>query len=99
VRIWKKFIVPGLAALAIAFLGAAGASGVDEMATARIEQPASTVSVAANGQQPWRHLILLGLAEGSLPGGLPYDELQEERHEEHYQEAAVRLGGVRYRTS
>jgi hypothetical protein len=87
-RMWKKFIVPGIAALALALLGAAGASGIDEMASARITPPASAaVPAASDGQPPLRHLILLGLDKGSLPGGLPYDELREERYEEDYQEA------------
>lgn len=91
-RIWKKFVVPGMAAMAIVLLGAAGASGIDEMASARIAPPASgTAAAAADGQPPLRHLILLGLANGSLPGGLPYDELREEKYEENYQEATVRL--------
>jgi hypothetical protein len=88
VRLWEKIVVPGIAAMAIALLGAAGASGVDEMASARIEHPASApVAATAGGQPPLRHLILLGLAKGSLPGGLPHDELREEKYEESYQEA------------
>ncbi|WP_426978194.1 hypothetical protein ACQCSU_02995 [Pseudarthrobacter sp. O4] len=85
---WNKFLVPGLAVMAIALLGAAGASGIDEMASARITQPApAAAAAAADGRPPLRHLILLGLDKGSLPGGLPYDELREERYEENYQEA------------
>jgi hypothetical protein len=85
---WNKFLVPGLAAMAIALLGAAGASGIDEMASARIAQPAPAAAAAsADGQAPLRHLILLGLDKGSLPGGPPPDELREERYEETYQEA------------
>lgn len=88
-------MVPGLAAMAIALLGAAGASGLDEMASARIVHPASAaVAAAPDGQPPLRHLILLGLAKGSLPGGLPHDELREEKNEENYQEATVRLDGA-----
>jgi hypothetical protein len=89
-RIWKEIIVPGIAAMAIVLLGAAGASGIDEMASARIEHPASAPAYATtDGQPPLRHLILLGLAKGSLPGGLPHDELREEKYEENYQEATV----------
>jgi hypothetical protein len=91
-RMWTKFMVPRIAAVAVVVLGAAGATGIDEMASARIEQPAPvTVAAARAGQPPLRHLVLLGLAEGSLPGGLPYDELREEKYEESYQEATVRL--------
>jgi hypothetical protein len=87
-EIWNKFLVPGLAATAIALLGAAGASGIDEMASARITHPAPAAAAAtADGQPPLRHLILLGLDKGSLPGGPPHDELREERYEENYQEA------------
>jgi hypothetical protein len=89
-RIWTKFMVPGIATMAIVLIGAAGATGIDEMASARIEQPAPvTVAAAPDGQPPLRHLVLLGLAEGSLPGGLPYDELRDEKYEESYQEATV----------
>jgi hypothetical protein len=35
-RIWTAFMVPGIAAMAILLLGGSGASGIDEMATARI---------------------------------------------------------------
>jgi hypothetical protein len=91
-RIWTKFMVPGIATMAIVLIGAAGAAGIDEMASARIEQPSPvTVAAATDGQPPLRHLVLLGLAEGSLPGGLPYDELREEKYEESYQEATVGL--------
>ncbi len=85
-EMWNKFVVPGLAATAIALLGAAGASGIDEMASARITHPAPAAA-AADGQPPLRHLILLGLDKGSLPGGPPHDELREEKYEENYQEA------------
>jgi hypothetical protein len=94
-RFWTKIIAPGIAAVAVAFLGAAAASGIDEMANARIGQPAPiTAAAAADGQPPLRHLILLGLAESSLPGGLPYDELRDEKYEESYQEATVRFDSV-----
>lgn len=90
-RIWTKFMVPCIAAMAIGLIGAAGASGLDEMANARIEHPAPVaVAVAADGQPPLHQLVLLGLAAGSLPGGLPYDELQAENDGESYQEATVR---------
>ena len=84
-EMWNRFLVPGLAATAIALLGAAGASGIDEMAGARITHPAPVAAAAAaDGQPPLRHLILLGLDKGSLPGGPPHDELREERYEENY---------------
>ncbi|MEV8149091.1 hypothetical protein AB0O52_13265 [Arthrobacter sp. NPDC080073] len=77
-----------MAALAVVLLGAAGASGVDRMAAANISAPASIGSSvpAADGQPPLRRLVLRGLAEGSLPGGLPYDELREEAYNEKHQE-------------
>jgi hypothetical protein len=65
-RIWTKIMVPGIAAVAVILLGAAGASGIDEMANARIGQPAPIAAAAvADGQPPLRHLVLLGLAEGA----------------------------------
>jgi hypothetical protein len=86
--LWRKRIVPGLAALAAVLLIAAGAAGVDQMANIRISSPALVTipTVTAGGQPPLRHLILRGLAEGSLPGGLPYDEAPEEEYDENYQE-------------
>lgn len=88
-------MVPGIAAVAVVLLGAAGSSGIDEMANARIGHPAPiTTAAAADGQPPLRHLVLLGLAKGSLPGGIPYDELRDENYEESYQEATVRLDSV-----
>ena len=93
-RIWTKIVVPGIAAVAVVLLGAAGASGIDEMANARIGQTApSSAAAATDGQPPLRHLVLLGLAEGSLPGGFPYDELRDEADEVSYQEATVRSDG------
>ncbi|MGM7774863.1 hypothetical protein ACSVHC_02430 [Arthrobacter sp. KNU-44] len=73
-----------MAALAVVLLGAAGASGVDRMAAANLPAPASIGSsvLAADGQPPLRRLVLRGLAEGSLPGGLPYDEVREETYNE-----------------
>lgn len=87
-RLWRKRVVPGLAALAAAFLAAACAAGVDQMANVKIPSAAMVTipAVTADGQPPLRHLILRGLAEGSLPGGLPYDEPREERYDENYQE-------------
>jgi hypothetical protein len=89
--LWRKTIVPGMAALAAVLLvaaGAAGAAGVDEMANVRIPSPTSVTitAVTADGQPPLRHLILRGLAKGSLPGGFPYDEPREEKYDENYQE-------------
>jgi hypothetical protein len=87
-RLWKRSIVPAMAALAVVLLGAAGASGVDRMAAANIPAPASVSasSVAADGQPPLRRLVLRGLAEGAVPGGIPYDELREETYDEQHQE-------------
>jgi hypothetical protein len=87
-RFWRKIIVPGLAALAAVLLSAAGASGIDQMANAKINNPppVTTQVVAADGRPPLRRLVLLGLAEGSLPGGFPYDEAREEKYEENIQE-------------
>ena len=45
-----------------------------------------TVSAVAAEGQPLRHLILRGLAKGTLPGGFPFDEPREERYEENYPE-------------
>ncbi|MDQ0729925.1 hypothetical protein [Arthrobacter sp. B1I2] len=68
-RIWKKYVVPRIAAITVVLLGGAGASGADEMANARITHPAAVTTVAAHtGQLSLRHLVLLGLAKGSLPG-------------------------------
>jgi hypothetical protein len=92
VRFWRKSMVPALAALAVAMLGAAGASGVDQMANARVTHPvpaavpAAVPAVEADGHPPLRHLVLRGLAEGSLPGGFPYDEPREEKYDENYDE-------------
>ena len=52
-RTWTKVMVPGLAVVAVVLLGAAGASSIDEMASARIGQPAP---INADGQPPIRHL-------------------------------------------
>ncbi|MBT2598020.1 hypothetical protein [Arthrobacter sp. ISL-72] len=87
-RLWTKSVVPVLAALAVVLLAAAGASGLDQMANTRMTNtPAVTIpAVAPNSQSPLRHLVIRGLAEGSLPGGFPYDEPREERYDEDYQE-------------
>jgi hypothetical protein len=87
-RLWKRTIVPAMAALAVVLLGAASASGVDRMAAANIPAPASVSAsvIAADGQPPLRRLVLLGLAEEALPGGVPYDELREETYVEQHQE-------------
>ncbi|MBT2554524.1 hypothetical protein [Arthrobacter sp. ISL-5] len=86
--LWRRAFVPGIAALAVIFLSGAGASGVDQMANVKIHKPTSgTVSaVMADGHPSLRHLVLRGLAKGSLPGGFPYDEPRDERHDENYQE-------------
>ncbi len=80
--------MPGIAALAVIFLSGATASGIDQMANVKIHSPTSgTVSaVMADGQISLHHLVLRGLAKGSLPGGYPYDEPRDERSEENYQE-------------
>jgi hypothetical protein len=77
-----------LAALAAVLLTAAGAAGLDQMATIRMPYEAFVTipTVTADGQPPIRHLILRGLADGSLPGGFPYDEAREEKYDENYQE-------------
>jgi hypothetical protein len=90
-RLWRRTIAPGLATLAVVLLGAADASGVDQMAnikTIKTLNPTSVTmpAVAADGQLPLRHLVLRGLAAGSLPGGYPYDEPREEKYDENYQE-------------
>ena len=57
------------------------------MANIKIVGP-DRVTVSAVGAEglPLRHLILRGLAKGSLPGGFPYDEPREEKYEENYAE-------------
>ena len=93
--IWTKTLLPGIAAVAVALFGAAGAAGIDEMANARIGQPAPiTATAAADGQPSLHQLVLLGLADGALPGGFPYDELKDEKYEEGHQEATVRYDSV-----
>lgn len=81
--------MPAMAALAALLMIAAAAAGLDEMANIRVPSPALvTIPVAAaDAQPPVRHLILRSLAEGSLPGGFPYDEPREEKYDEDYQEA------------
>ncbi|MFC9351503.1 hypothetical protein [Arthrobacter sp. NPDC057013] len=86
--LWRRAVAPGTAALAVIFLGAASASGIDQMANAKIHGPTSaTVSaVVADGQTSLHHVVLRGLAKGALPGGYPYDEPRDERSDEDYQE-------------
>ena len=80
--------MPGVAALAVIFLGGASASGIDQMANAKIHGPTSATmsAVMADGQISMHHLVLRGLAKGSPPGGYPYDEPRDERSDEDYQE-------------
>lgn len=87
-RLWRRTIAPGMATLAVVLLGAADASGVDQMANIKTLNSTSvtTPAVAADGQLPLRHLVVRGLAAGSLPGGFPYDEPREEKYDENYQE-------------
>jgi hypothetical protein len=87
-RFWRRPIVPLLAALAVVLLGAASASGVDQMAKTNLTNAASVTipDVPADGRPPLRQLVMLGLADGSLPGGFPYDELREEKYDENYPE-------------
>jgi len=91
--LWRKTVVPALAALAVFLLGAAGASGVDEMANNKAANagPASRAAAVPDNPPPLRHTIVLGLADGALPGGFPYDELREEKYDENYQES-LRVG-------
>jgi hypothetical protein len=94
-RFWRRPIVPVLAALAVVLLGAASASGVDQMANPNVTNAASLTTsapvtipdVPADSRPPLRHLVMLGLADGSLPGGFPYDEPREEKYDENYLEA------------
>jgi hypothetical protein len=87
--LWRKTMVPALAALAVFLLGAASVSGVDQMANSKAANAAAvTVPAAvADGRPPLRQLVMLGLADGSLPGGFPYDEPREEKYDENYQES------------
>jgi hypothetical protein len=86
--LWRRGFVPGTAGLAVIFLGAASASGIDQMANAKIHGPTSATmsAVVADGQTSLHHLVLRGLAKGALPGGYPYDEPRDERSDEDYQE-------------
>jgi hypothetical protein len=95
-RLWTKTLVPGLAALAVVLLAAAGASGVDQIANTKVTNTAPvTVYAAGAGSQPsLRHLLIRGLAEGALPGGFPYDEPREERYDENYQETLHAMPGT-----
>ncbi|WP_427136527.1 hypothetical protein [Pseudarthrobacter sp. S9] len=63
-------------------------AGRAQPAIANIPTPPSVTTsvVAADGGPPPRRLVLLGLAEGSLPGGFPRDELREETYDEKYHE-------------
>jgi hypothetical protein len=87
-RLWRRSFAPGLAALAVIFLGGAGASGIDQMANVKIHSPTSGAlsAVTDGGQTSLHHLVLRGLAKGSLPGGFPYDEPRDEKYDENYQE-------------
>ncbi|MDQ0617306.1 hypothetical protein [Arthrobacter globiformis] len=86
--LWRRVFVPGIAALAVIFLGGTSAASIDQMANAKIRSPTSgTVSVVvADGHTSLPHLVLRSLAKGSLPGGYPYDEPRDERSDEDYQE-------------
>ena len=86
--LWRRAIAPGIAALAVIFLGAASASGIDQMANAKIHGPTSAAvsAVVPDGQTSLHHLVLRGLAKGALPGGYPYDEPRDERSDEDFQE-------------
>lgn len=86
-RIWRRTVVTGVAALAVVFLGAAGAAGLDQMANAKTQNPAlAAVPLVSDGPAPLHRMVTLGLAEGSLPGGFPYDEAREEKYDENFQE-------------
>jgi hypothetical protein len=86
--LWSRAFVPGIAALAVIFLSGASASGIDQMANAKIHGPTSATmsAVMADRQTSLHHLVLRGLAKGSLPGGYPYDEPRDERSDEDFQE-------------
>jgi hypothetical protein len=87
-RLWTRAAVPCTAALGAVLLCAAAASGIDQMVNVKIVGPGQvTVSSLAGGEGPLlRHLVLRGLAKGSLPGGFPFDEPREEKYEEKYEE-------------
>ena len=89
IRLWKRAGVPALAALAVIFLSGAGATGIDQMANVKIHSPTSGTASAVtdSGQTSLHHLVLRGLAKGSLPGGFPYDEPRDEKYDENCQEA------------
>ncbi|MFB8371074.1 hypothetical protein ACFC25_17135 [Pseudarthrobacter sp. NPDC055928] len=88
-RLWKKTVVPALAAVAVVLLAAAGAAGVDQIANTMVTNTASVTAFAAgaDSQPSLRHVLIRGLAEGGLPGGSPFDEPREERYDENHQEA------------
>ena len=86
-RTWWKIAVRGVSILAVALLTASGAAGLDQMAIANTQNPTQVVVLlASGGQQSLHHSVMLGLAEGSLPGGWPFDDAPEERTEEDLQE-------------
>lgn len=88
-RMWTEALVPALAALAVIFLTGAGTSGIDEMASLRLQYPThSTPTALGTSERPSLHDLLMdGLAKGSLPGGFPYDEARNESIDDQYQEA------------
>lgn len=79
--------MPGVAALAAILLSMAGATGLDQMASAQPQNPTLVAQdVTSDGQSSLHHLVMLGLAKGSLPGGFPYDDPREEKYDENFQE-------------
>lgn len=83
----RKTTLRGIAALTAVLLGAAGAAGVDQMATVHPQKPTAVAAQAtSDGQQSLHQLVKLGLAKGSLPGGFPFDEPREEEYDENHQE-------------
>ena len=86
--VWRRTLVPRLAAVAAFLLVAAGVAGIDEMANAKIPGLANgTVQAATMNTVPGLELVLLdGLNQGALPGGFPNDEPREEKYDENYLE-------------
>lgn len=80
--------MPGMAALGVILLGTAAASGIDQMVNVKMVAagPVTVSAAGADGPPPLRHIVLRGLAEGSLPGGFPQDEAREEKYDEKFAE-------------
>jgi hypothetical protein len=81
-------MVLGLAAAASFFLVAASVAGIDEMANAKIPGlSAEAVQATTMNTEPGlEHLLLVGLSQGTLPGGFPNDDPRDDELDENYLE-------------